>query len=89
MTIKTKSVKPRPLSDCVNESLDHYFEQMGDHLPTDLYKMVLKQMEKPLLEKVMVITECNQVRAAEVLGMNRATLRKKLALYDICSVRKK
>lgn len=77
------SSKPKPLSECVTESLDHYFAQMGEHLPADLYRMVLKQVEPPLLEKALAVTDYNQLRAAEMLGMNRATLRKKLALYDI------
>ena len=85
---KNSAEKPRVLSECVTESLDHYFTQMGDHMPTDLHKMVLKQVERPLLEKVLQVTDGNQLRAAEILGINRATLRKKIALYNLAAASK-
>ena len=72
-----------PLSERVRQSLDAYFDQLDGTEPSDLYQMVLAQTERPLLERVMQYTGGNQTRAAVVLGISRATLRKKLALYNI------
>lgn len=70
---------PKCLADHVAESLDDYFRQLNGHTPpSDLYGMVLTQVEGPLLTKVLQHCDGNQSRAAAILGMNRATLRKKL-----------
>ena len=74
----------QPLSHYVSASLERYFESLnGSAPPCDLYRMVLEQVEKPLLERVLDYSRGNQSRAAEVLGINRATLRKKLRNYAI------
>ena len=72
-----------PLRDCVTLALERYFELLGDHPTSGLYQMVLAEVEAPLLAVVMRQTNDNQSRAAELLGINRTTLRKKLKLYDI------
>ncbi len=72
-----------PLNGCVRKSLDKYFADLGDHPAGDLYQLFLAEMEQPLLEKVMQIAKGNQTRAAEMLGINRGTLRKKLVQYDL------
>ncbi|ROO25083.1 Fis family transcriptional regulator [Salinisphaera orenii MK-B5] len=73
-----------PLSHYVSTSIDRYFESLnGSAPPCDLYHMVLEQVEKPLLERVLEYSRGNQSRAAEMLGINRGTLRKKLRAYDI------
>lgn len=72
-----------PLSELVKASLDEYFEQLADTQPNDLYHLVVAQVEKPLLEASMNHAGGNQTRAASLLGISRATLRKKLALYNI------
>ena len=72
-----------PLRDCVREALEHYFEQMSDHEIRGLYQMVLSETEQPLLETVMLQTRGNQSKAAQMLGISRSTLRKKLAQYDL------
>ena len=74
---------PQPLGDSVRMALRHYFEQLEDTVPNDLYQMVLEEVEPPLLETVMEYAGGNQTRAARLLGMSRSTLRKKLAQYDI------
>jgi len=72
-----------PLSDMVRESLAQYFDQLDGTAPNDLYQLVLGQIEQPLFESVMQHTGGNQTKASALLGISRATLRKKLAHYDI------
>lgn len=75
---------PKCLADHVAESLDDYFQHLNGHTPPgDLYGMVLNQIEAPLLSKVLQHCDGNQSRAAAVLGMNRATLRKKLRQHGL------
>lgn len=73
----------RVLSDHVQDSIDEYFQALNGHQPTDLYRMVMEQVEAPLLRSVLDYCDMNQSRASEVLGINRGTLRKKLKQYDI------
>jgi Fis family transcriptional regulator, factor for inversion stimulation protein len=60
-----------------------YLRDMGDATCEDLYDVVLREIEAPLLNEVMRHCDDNQSRAAEMLGLNRATLRKKLKEYGI------
>ncbi len=73
------------LRDCVREVLSSYFHDLEDHSHTveDLYQLVLTEVEIPLLESVLEHTSGNQSKAAQLLGINRGTLRKKLKQYDI------
>jgi len=75
------SVRNRPLRDVTAEALRRYFKDLNGHSPGDLYGLVLGEIEAPLFETVMEHTQGNQSRAAEILGINRATLRKKLKNY--------
>ena len=72
-----------PLAKQVKAALEIYFQDMDGDTPTDLYKLVLNEIEKPLLETVMKQVRGNQTRAAEMLGLNRSTLRKKLQLHNL------
>jgi Fis family transcriptional regulator len=72
-----------PLSDCVKEALDTYFAQLDGHPPSDLYQMVMSEVELPLLTCVLEHMGGNQTRAATALGISRSTLRKKLVQYRI------
>ena len=69
------------------ESLRGYLAKLNGHKPLDLYAMVLREIEEPLLRSVMEYTDGNQSRAAEVLGINRGTLRKKLRIYGLANGR--
>jgi Fis family transcriptional regulator len=71
------------LRDCVQVALTNYFAHLDGQAITDLYNMVLQEVEAPLLETVMQHSRGNQTRAAKLLGLNRGTLRKKLKLYGI------
>ncbi len=67
----------------VARALRAYFIDLGTQEPAELYRMVLEEVEAPLFEKVMERAGGNQSRAAQMLGINRGTLRKKLRQYDI------
>ncbi|HNU65888.1 MAG: helix-turn-helix domain-containing protein [Methylotenera sp.] len=71
------------LAKSVKSSLDQYFKDLDGEPPHALYDMVLACIEKPLLEYTMQYVNGNQSKAAEVLGLNRNTLRKKLQIYKI------
>jgi Fis family transcriptional regulator len=70
--------RPNELADCVRRSLERYFKDMDGEKPTSIYEMVLKNIEKPMIETVLRHAEGNLSLAAEMLGINRATLRKKM-----------
>lgn len=72
-----------PLCQCVRRSLKRYFRDMNGEEPTNVYQMVISEIEKPLLEIVMQQTESNQTRASNILGINRNTLRKKLKQHNL------
>ena len=66
------------IEDCVRQSLDAYFQDLHDTEPAGIYDMMVHVMEKPMLEVVMSRAKHNQSKAAQWLGLNRNTLRKKL-----------
>ena len=70
--------EPRSLRQSVEAAVNNYFEQLDGQMVTDVYDMVLAEVEAPLLEDVLRYTRNNQTLAATVLGLNRGTLRKKL-----------
>ena len=78
-------IKNKPLSKLTSEALDGYFRRLNGHKPGDLYQLVLGEVEKPLFEAVLDYTNGNQSEAAEILGINRGTLRKKLRTYNLLS----
>lgn len=78
-----KEVQPPSLSHFVGTALDRYFSDLGGHTPNNLYRLVVREVEKPLLEIVMQKVRGNQTRAAKMLGINRSTLRKKLQMYHL------
>ena len=94
---KTKQSKnTHPASDSVNGTLNHrtlkestetalqeYFKTLNGNAPNGLYKLVINEVELPLIEAVMTFTNKNQSQAAEILGINRSTLRKKLKLFEL------
>ena len=75
--------KVGPIRACVAEAMMEYFRCLDGHECTDLYRMVLAEVEVPLLESVLRYCGGNQTKAARILGLNRGTLRKKLQQYNI------
>lgn len=75
--------KNQPLHDSVRQSLENYLSQLKDQMPSNLYELILAEVEAPLMECVMEYTKNNQSRAAIVLGLSRGTLRKKLKMYGL------
>ena len=71
------------IEECVRESLHSYFRDLGGETPDGMYDMVVRLVERPLLEVVMQQADNNQSRAAEWLGLNRNTLRKKLVEHKL------
>ena len=71
------------LSESVRHSLRQYFSQLDGQTPANLYDLVLAEIERPLLDMVLQLTNNNQSKAAVVLGISRGTLRKKMAAYGL------
>ncbi len=71
------------LEDCVRENLETYFKDLDGVEPAAMYEMILSVVEKPLLDVVMQHAEGNQSRAADWLGINRNTLRRKLLAHQL------
>lgn len=71
------------IEESVRESLQSYFRDLDGESPDGVYDMVIRLVEKPLLEVVMTQPNENQSRAAEWLGLNRNTLRKKLVEHKL------
>lgn len=76
---------PASLRDVVARSVRRYLHDLNDHPADDLYDVVLREIEPPLLREVLRHHDGNQSRAAATLGLNRATLRKKLRAHGIVS----
>lgn len=71
------------LTDAINESLEDYFKHLDGQPPHAIYDVVLGCVEKPMLEFILNKVGGNQSKAAEILGLNRNTLRKKMAEYNL------
>ncbi len=76
-------MKKNNLHDCVRSSLEGYFQDLDGTEPANLHDMLVKAVERPLLEVVMEQAQHNQSRAAQWLGLNRNTLRKKLVEHGL------
>lgn len=73
----------KQIEECVRVSLEGYFKDLHGTEPTGMHEMMVRVVEKPLLEVVMQQADHNQSRAAEWLGLNRNTLRKKLLEHKL------
>jgi Fis family transcriptional regulator len=71
------------ISLCIRGALEQYFRDLDGEKPNAIYDMVIKSVERPMLEIVLRQSNGNQTQAAEMLGINRNTLRKKLAEFQL------
>ena len=79
----SESLLQPALRECVARAVRRYLADMNGKPPDGLYELVLHEVEAPLLREVLDWSGGNQSRAAQALGINRATLRKKLALRGL------
>ena len=73
---------PKP-NQTIEAALVEFMRQHHTHLPSNLHNLATQAIEKPLLRLVMRKTDNNQSKAAKILGLNRATLHKKLVEYQL------
>lgn len=73
----------KPLCKHTEDALELYFRTLNGDRPGDLYDLVIGEVERPLFKAVMDFTDGNQSQAADILGINRGTLRKKLKCYSL------
>ena len=71
------------LAQAVESALKSYFDSLNGEAPTRLHEMVIYEVEKSLFESVMNLTEGNQSKAAQILGINRNTLRSRLGKFEL------
>jgi len=71
------------LKQVVKDTLRNYFSNIGSEQPVDFYSILLEEIERPLLEVLINHTHYNQVKMANILGISRGTLRKKLKQYGL------
>ena len=81
--IVSQKSKSKPLSEQVRKAMKKYFSTLEGSNPANVYEMVMTEVEPEILKAVMRHTNENQSKSADILGMNRATLRKKLHRYNI------
>jgi len=75
--------KNQSLSALTDDALRGYLATLNGHRPADLYKLVIGEVERPLFRTILDYAGGNQSEAAEILGINRGTLRKKLIAYKL------
>ena len=75
--------KDDPLAECVTHSIQQYFQDLNGQKPQNLHNFFINEVEKPFLREVMQQVDGNQSKAADILGINRNTLRKKLKIYGL------
>ncbi len=75
--------RSEPLGECVRAAAEGYLRQLDGHDVSELLSLVMTEVEVPLLQTVLAHTHGNQSRAAAMLGINRATLRKKLKRHNL------
>ena len=81
--VSASATRSVPLRSLTEQALDSYFTSLNGHAPGQLYDLVMREVEEPLFRAVLDYAAGNQSRAADILGINRGTLRKKLKVYRI------
>ncbi len=83
VTVRKNRVGKKHIEECVREDLEAYFTDLGGAEPHSMHAMLMSVVEKPLLEVVMKHAAHNQSKAADWLGINRNTLRRKLQEHGL------
>ena len=81
--IEKYSMSKDSIQEAVHKNLEKYFRDLGEQPASNIYDMVVLAVEKPMLEMIMSRTDSNQSQAADMLGINRNTLRKKLQQHGL------
>ena len=81
--VKQENMSKESIQEVVQKSLEEYFNDLGEQQASNIYEMVVMTVERPILEVVMTRAEGNQSHAAQMLGINRNTLRKKLQEHGL------
>lgn len=76
-------IREKCLADNVQRAMEAYFEDLDGHEAVDLYALFLEEVEKPFFDVVMQFTQGNITHAAQILGLNRVTLRSRLKKYSL------
>lgn len=76
-------INDNEIARCVRRAMDGYFRDLDGERPCAIYDMVISSVEKPLIESILNRVAGNQTQAAQLLGVNRNTLRKKMKCYGI------
>ena len=76
-------MKQRGIQDCIKDNLEKYFSDLNGEPSNGVFKMVTQQAESATIKFVLDKVNQNQSEAARVLGINRATLKKKISLYNL------
>ncbi len=82
MNTQTRALDPS-LPEMVHKALQEYLETLGDHTASNVYRLVLDEVEPAMLDVMMRYTHGNQSKAAQCMGINRATLRTKLKRHNL------
>ncbi|MBK7491265.1 MULTISPECIES: helix-turn-helix domain-containing protein [Nitrosomonas] len=77
------AIKENEIASCIRKAISGYLNDLDGEKPCPIYNMVMHSVEKPLIEIAIQYTKGNQTQAAELLGINRNTLRQKMKQYQI------
>ena len=77
------TVKENEIATCIRKAISTYLDDLDGEKQGELYNMVIHSVERPLIEIAIQHTRGNQTQAAELLGINRNTLRQKMKQYQI------
>jgi len=76
-------MSPTDLPTCINAKLKRYFRQLNGEKASNVFKMVINDVEPIVIKHVLEFTKQNQSEASRILGINRGTLKKKIELYKL------
>ena len=79
----TQHPPPVPLSDRVEQAVERYFSQLQGHDISNLYTLIMTEVERPLIATVLKHSGYNQSKASKMLGLSRSTLRKKIERHQL------